>query len=423
MGPTNQMGFHGTNRGSGTVDMAACRLVAPSQPTKAPIPGPTPAPAPAPSTGTPGASAGSKGTCSGVDGYERSVAVDNSMRFDWSVREDVLSGRATFGKEAGWLAFGLSDRPSSMAGSIAFIGQTADQSTLQEYVLGATDPHSGSQANNPPLTGRYHVTNGQSMLEFNRTITPDVAARINATAPLHVVYAFGSSPTFGPHGSNRFAVTVDQSACSATSTLADRTKQITAHGALMATAWLLTAPLAILTARFGKPLSTGTSVPLFWFHAHWILQVCTLVLATAGLIVATQMTTSFEPEPHQVIGVLVMALLYVQPVISIVRPRPLEPNGTKSTLRLAWEYAHKGNGWVVALLALANVGVGLHVASAANPLPPLYYTWVAVLVLLGAALTMWVRYKRRAQNVPVGDSHVAAPPTARQKGEATPTVG
>ena len=72
-----------------------------------------------------------------------------------------------------------------------------------------------------------------------------------------------------------------------------------------------------------------------------------------------------DHKRHEVLGVLVMVLGWLQPLNALLRPHaPNRKEGeAKSTLRLAWEVAHKSLGYVTTLCAIINIFFGFQVGA------------------------------------------------------------
>lgn len=65
----------------------------------------------------------------------------------------------------------------------------------------------------------------------------------------------------------------------------------------------------------------------------------------------------YNSYKHGVFGMVTMSLGLLQPLNAILRPH-FEADSPKTTLRTAWEYFHKGTGYVALLLAVVTIGYG-----------------------------------------------------------------
>lgn len=129
---------------------------------------------------------------------------------------------------------------------------------------------------------------------------------------------------------------------------------VVAHGALMAAAWALVAPVGVLAARhkwaFGKN----------WFNAHRGLQALAISLFIAGVAIAFSQfprLTSPVGAAHFGLGIAITVLVGLQLIGGLVRPKP-----DAGRLRAAWSLAHFNSGRITLLAALANVGMGIYLA-------------------------------------------------------------
>ena len=66
-------------------------------------------------------------------------------------------------------------------------------------------------------------------------------------------------------------------------------------------------------------------------------------------------------SPHQIMGIVTMCFMYLQPLNAIFRPHaPARPGEKRTRTRRVWELLHKNLGRLTALLAFATAGVGLY---------------------------------------------------------------
>ena len=129
------------------------------------------------------------------------------------------------------------------------------------------------------------------------------------------------------------------------------------HGTLMLCGWGLLLPLGVASAKLGKHRG-----PL-WFKAHRTLQVTGLALALGGFIIAVSTFNVFEADypaankAHGILGLIVMSLGLAQPLNAFVRPHKVQGEAP-SPARRAWEWLHKGSGWVAVVLAVPTIAIG-----------------------------------------------------------------
>jgi len=132
------------------------------------------------------------------------------------------------------------------------------------------------------------------------------------------------------------------------------------HGSFMLTGWGLLLPNGMLVARYFKLHPESNSA---WFKFHRICQPLGLVVSTIGWIIALANFDVFQDKDtrfiHGLVGSLVMALGWLQPLNAYFRPHlPSSPDQEKTTIRIAWEHYHRGAGWFCFFCALFVIFLG-----------------------------------------------------------------
>ncbi|KAG0609684.1 hypothetical protein M758_7G005900 [Ceratodon purpureus] len=123
-----------------------------------------------------------------------------------------------------------------------------------------------------------------------------------------------------------------------------------AHGWLMWLAFGIFLPLGVFVSRYGQYYFSQ------WFWAHISLQVTGVVLATISFAIAAnkfQVTT--WDNTHVKLGLAIMILVWLQPLLSFVRPR------RGSGIRPVWFFVHWLFGMTAIVLAWFNIFKGLDV--------------------------------------------------------------
>ena len=182
------------------------------------------------------------------------------------------------------------------------------------------------------------------------------------------------------------------------------------HGRLMVLAWVILLPLGVLIARFFK-ITPHQSWPAsldnkFWWHCHRLLQYSGVALMTVAAVLAIRHASlASSPAPlHGVIGFMVIGLGWLQILGGWLRGSKGGPKGgpggsdtadvrgdhyDMTPRRRVFEYLHKFAGYLVILLATADVALGLRAAHA--------LTWITCLIAatwaLGAALFAWLQWQ------------------------------
>jgi hypothetical protein len=179
-----------------------------------------------------------------------------------------------------------------------------------------------------------------------------------------------ATPAFGHH-QRAGAVTVDFATAGITNVVSDSDRGFVAHAVLMVLGWGALLPSGVITARFFKGRKDGRR-PDCWYQMHRAIQVTGLFLAIIGLFVVVRTnsgkhvwdraTTGSDVKSHGTLGMVVMALGLQQPILAIIRPHPMRAGDEEpTTMRVLWEYGHKGLGYTAIVLAIYQIfgGFGL----------------------------------------------------------------
>ena len=171
-----------------------------------------------------------------------------------------------------------------------------------------------------------------------------------------------------------------------------------AHSVLMSLAFSLLMPVAMAFPLFlRKRLVNGK-----WLLFHKVLQVSALFVATAGLGIGVSMVngTNFSTQnsPHNLIGLVIIILVYVQVAVAFLRPHKAgggnDPKANKvsttapeSAPRKVWFLSHRLLALAIPAMAVSQVFTGVaHPAAALSSLSALYGVFFG---LWGASLVFW----------------------------------
>ncbi|XP_055626075.1 putative ferric-chelate reductase 1 homolog isoform X2 [Toxorhynchites rutilus septentrionalis] len=115
------------------------------------------------------------------------------------------------------------------------------------------------------------------------------------------------------------------------------------HGAFMLTAWIGTASLGILLARYFRQTWVGSQLcgKDQWFAWHRFLMICTWALTMAGFVIIFVEIGGWSQvdNPHAILGVVTTVLCFLQPIGAYFRPHP----GTKRRPLFNWLHWLGGN--------------------------------------------------------------------------------
>ncbi|XP_058458577.1 putative ferric-chelate reductase 1 homolog isoform X2 [Malaya genurostris] len=125
------------------------------------------------------------------------------------------------------------------------------------------------------------------------------------------------------------------------------------HGAFMLTAWIGTASLGILLARYFRQTWVGSQLcgKDQWFAWHRFLMVITWLLTMAGFVIIFVEIGGWSQaqNPHAILGTVTTVLCFLQPIGAYFRPHP----GTKRRPLFNWLHWLGGNvAHIVGIVAI-----------------------------------------------------------------------
>uniref|UniRef100_A0A182Q8D5 DOMON domain-containing protein n=1 Tax=Anopheles farauti TaxID=69004 RepID=A0A182Q8D5_9DIPT len=125
------------------------------------------------------------------------------------------------------------------------------------------------------------------------------------------------------------------------------------HGAFMITAWIGTASLGILIARYFRQTWVGSQMcgKDQWFAWHRFLMVLTWALTVAGIVVIFVEIGGWSQvrNPHAILGIVTTVLCFLQPLGAFFRPHP----GSSKRPIFNWLHWLGGNlAHVIAIVAI-----------------------------------------------------------------------
>ncbi|KAA8519512.1 hypothetical protein F0562_013768 [Nyssa sinensis] len=130
------------------------------------------------------------------------------------------------------------------------------------------------------------------------------------------------------------------------------TFDITVHGILLWASMGFLMPVGILTIRISNREGSGRRLKLlFYFHA--ILQMLSVLVATAGAVLSIKNFENSFNNNHQRIGLALYIVIWVQALVGLFRPR----RGSKG--RSKWYFVHWLLGTIISLVGIFNIYTGL----------------------------------------------------------------
>ncbi|XP_043689988.1 cytochrome b561 domain-containing protein At4g18260-like [Telopea speciosissima] len=128
--------------------------------------------------------------------------------------------------------------------------------------------------------------------------------------------------------------------------------EITVHGFLLWASMGFLMPVGILVIRMSNRVECGRRQKLI-FYFHFIFQIISVLLSTAGAILSIKNFDNSFSNNHQRIGLALYGMIWVQVLIGLFRPQ----RGTKG--RSMWYIAHWALGTGVSTLGIINIYTGL----------------------------------------------------------------
>ncbi|BFY97452.1 hypothetical protein BsWGS_00492 [Bradybaena similaris] len=142
---------------------------------------------------------------------------------------------------------------------------------------------------------------------------------------------------------------------------------VKAHGCLMVITWVLAASIGLTMARFFKKLWPDNKVcgVKIWFAVHRAAMVATFVIGITAFILIfiqvkgySEVTGPAYLKAHPVLGIMVTALLFINPFISLLRCAPDHPR------REIFNWVHWLVGTSAHVLGGVTVVLGLYMPKA-----------------------------------------------------------
>ena len=184
------------------------------------------------------------------------------------------------------------------------------------------------------------------LLSINRTL-------LTKPATISAAYSPGYNPRSHPGGNSGNPNSSPDNGGSGNTSSFDTI--YTAHAVLATLAFAFLFPLGgilVRTASFEK----------LWL-VHGILQIVAFILfiAAFGLGVRLSIGARFWNDPHQIIGMVLFAVLRIQPLLGFLHHASYKKRGKRS----AWSHLHNWTGRIIITLGVINGGLGLKLAKLA----------------------------------------------------------
>ncbi|XP_070848688.1 putative ferric-chelate reductase 1 [Chaetodon trifascialis] len=127
------------------------------------------------------------------------------------------------------------------------------------------------------------------------------------------------------------------------------------NGAMMLIAWMTMGSLGMFAARYLKGVVKGQNLwgKDVWFLVHVAVMNVTIVATVIAFILSFSYVKAWSGGAHPVLGCLVMSLLFLQPILALMRCGPQHP------LRFLFNWSHALNGVAIKALSVAAILTGL----------------------------------------------------------------
>lgn len=174
------------------------------------------------------------------------------------------------------------------------------------------------------------------------------------------------------------------------------------HSVVMAVAWTVLTPWAVIFIRFFKQYNPTT------FNVHRFTNFVSVVLTVLGLFLVV-FTSNLERDPHRFIGYVVVGLAVLQLIGGIFRP------AKESRVRSTWYGLHFLMGSIAVGLGFTNVylGIGLGFFERKG----LYYALTSV--ALGAFVLAYLLFSSMPRSFPIVETTGYERPPNRGEGHET----
>lgn len=132
---------------------------------------------------------------------------------------------------------------------------------------------------------------------------------------------------------------------------------IKAHGSLMFIAWITTANIGVIVARFFKSVWPTTTMfgQKIWFQVHRILMAATVLFTCIGFILPFLYRGGWShfAGVHPYFGCMILILVILQPIMAIFRPNPC------AARRYLFNWLHWATGTFARIIAVGSIFLGM----------------------------------------------------------------
>jgi hypothetical protein len=299
------------------------------------------------------------------------------LRFCWSLdsAETSIHGSVRGPANGGFIGFGVTDQRGGRmvnADMLILVNNPFDRTVKEHFSTGFFTPTVKNSQALVNSTKAFLTPNSELVMQFNRSLSADGSATSNAIPlpEVEMIFAFSTSgDMLMYHGSNRGTLQVNLRDGTTLGTSSGTATLVVVHATLMGIAWAVAAIIGVFVASF-VPKSKAWWFPL---HVSMVSITALLTVIAFGIIVSyvnsvtgqhfTSKATSNTAGAHQVIGLIVFILIWIQICLGIIIDRVWKSKHAKMgegefPATSVLDRVHWWSGRLLMVLALVNMLLG-----------------------------------------------------------------
>ncbi|KAF4550734.1 Hypothetical protein D9617_16g015240 [Elsinoe fawcettii] len=174
-------------------------------------------------------------------------------------------------------------------------------------------------------------------------------------------------------------------------TMQFRSNMLLAHGVMMSLAFAFMMPFGSTIIRLFKFRGTA------WIHGVWQIVAYLVALGGFGIGVWYAYIEGYLQEPHAIIGIIVIAMLFLQPLGGFIAHLWFKRKGGRNFFGAI----HRWNGRIFVTLGGINGGLGIQLTGSRRTWVIAYSVVAAFFFALWYAVSLldWVRNRRKGTKV------------------------
>ena len=157
-----------------------------------------------------------------------------------------------------------------------------------------------------------------------------------------------------------------------------------AHGTLASIAFVAIFPIGAILVRL------ASFRQLAWTHGALQIFGYAIFIAAAGIGIFMAVGRNYLREPHAIIGMLLLAVLFFMPFLGAIHHKVYQT----VQKRTWWTYGHIFTGRAAVVLGMVNGGLGLQLAGARNSYTIVYGVFAGLMGVLYIGAIVFGEFKR-----------------------------